>query len=280
MEDDIRQEVAALRLVMTELRPPALDEWGLPAALTDYATAFQRQAGVACTVKADLPVRLTPAQETVLYRIAQEALANVAKHARAGHVWVTLDAAGDQVRLEVRDDGTGFVTTRSVDPLGGQLGLNHFGLASMRQQIEMAGGTWQTLGMGDHRRLDPEIAAHYTSVSEQQRLGPLSLERVRTWELLGRHLPPPPAVVPDIGGAAGSTPCPWPHRATGSTWSTRLRCTSSRPCAPRPSSRPPRWPAPASVTPGSWTGRTPVSTAPCCLVPCTTSPTGPTGSTR
>jgi signal transduction histidine kinase len=84
-------------------------------------------------------VRLTPAQETVLYRIAQEALANVAKHARARHAWVTLDAAGDQVQLQVRDDGTGFVTTRSFDPLR----LNHFGLASMRQQIEMAGGTWQ-----------------------------------------------------------------------------------------------------------------------------------------
>jgi signal transduction histidine kinase len=86
---------------------------------------------------------LTPAQETVLYRIAQEALANVAKHARARHAWVTLDAAVDHGQLQVRDDGTGFVTTRSVDPLGGQLGLNHFGLASMRQQIEMAGGTWQ-----------------------------------------------------------------------------------------------------------------------------------------
>ena len=57
--------------------------------------------------------------------------------------------------------------------------------------------------MGDRERLDPEIAAHYASVPEQQRLGPLSLERVRTWELLGRYLPPPPAVVLDIGGAAG-----------------------------------------------------------------------------
>jgi ubiquinone/menaquinone biosynthesis C-methylase UbiE len=57
--------------------------------------------------------------------------------------------------------------------------------------------------MGDHRQLDPEIAGHYASVSEQQRLGSWSLERVRTWELLGRHLPPPPAVVLDIGGAAG-----------------------------------------------------------------------------
>ena len=57
--------------------------------------------------------------------------------------------------------------------------------------------------MGDHERLDPEIAGHYASVSEQQRLGPWNLERVRTWELLGRHLPPPPAVVLDVGGAAG-----------------------------------------------------------------------------
>jgi ubiquinone/menaquinone biosynthesis C-methylase UbiE len=57
--------------------------------------------------------------------------------------------------------------------------------------------------MGDHEQLDAEIAGHYASVSEQQRLGPWSLERVRTWELLGRHLPPPPAVVLDIGGAAG-----------------------------------------------------------------------------
>ena len=57
--------------------------------------------------------------------------------------------------------------------------------------------------MGDHERLDHEIAAHYAEVSERDRLGPWSLERVRTWELLLRHLPPAPAVVLDVGGAAG-----------------------------------------------------------------------------
>ncbi|HJU02736.1 MAG TPA: class I SAM-dependent methyltransferase, partial [Actinomycetes bacterium] len=57
--------------------------------------------------------------------------------------------------------------------------------------------------MGDHERLDREIAAHYAEVQEGRRLGPLNLERVRTWELLGRHLPPAPAVVLDVGGAAG-----------------------------------------------------------------------------
>jgi len=57
--------------------------------------------------------------------------------------------------------------------------------------------------MHDHERVDPEMAGHYASVSEQQRLGPWNLERVRTWELLDRHLPPPPAVVLDVGGGAG-----------------------------------------------------------------------------
>jgi SAM-dependent methyltransferase len=58
--------------------------------------------------------------------------------------------------------------------------------------------------MGDRHRLDPEIAGHYTAVPERQRLAaPGNLERVRTWELLGRYLPPPPAVVLDVGGAAG-----------------------------------------------------------------------------
>jgi SAM-dependent methyltransferase len=52
-------------------------------------------------------------------------------------------------------------------------------------------------------QLDPDIAGHYAGVSEQQRLGPWSLERVRTWELLSRYLPSPPAVVLDVGGAAG-----------------------------------------------------------------------------
>ena len=57
--------------------------------------------------------------------------------------------------------------------------------------------------MNDHERLDPEIAGHYAAVSEERRLGPWNLERMRTWELLGRYLPPSPAVVLDVGGAAG-----------------------------------------------------------------------------
>jgi signal transduction histidine kinase len=143
LENDIRGEVATLRQVMVQLRPPALDEWGLSAALGDYARAFQQQTGIACSVQASLPGRLARAHETVLYRVAQEALTNVAKHARAGHAWVSVQTSRGQVRLQVGDDGAGFATSHPADRIGDHLGLNHFGLASMRQQLEMAGGSWQ-----------------------------------------------------------------------------------------------------------------------------------------
>jgi signal transduction histidine kinase len=143
LEDDIRGEVAALRQVMVQLRPPALDEWGLSAALTDYVRAFEQQTGITCSMEVSLPGRLARAHETVLYRVAQEALTNVAKHAEARHAWVALHIGKGQVRLQVGDDGTGFATTHPADPIDDHLGLNHFGLASMRQQLEMAGGSWQ-----------------------------------------------------------------------------------------------------------------------------------------
>jgi signal transduction histidine kinase len=150
LEDDIRAEVVALRRVMTGLRPPALDQWGLPAALADYSAEFRKRTGIACTVEANLPVRLVKAHETVLYRVAQEALTNVAKHAHARTAQVSLRAEQGWVRLRVSDDGVGFATTQSADPLGEQLGRDHFGLASMRQQIEMAGGSWRVRSRPGH----------------------------------------------------------------------------------------------------------------------------------
>ncbi|HEX6678258.1 MAG TPA: sensor histidine kinase [Actinomycetes bacterium] len=150
LEDDIREEVVALRRVMAGLRPPALDEWGLPAALADYASEFRKRTGIACTVEASLPVRLLKAHETVLYRVAQEALTNVAKHAHARTAQVSLRADQGCARLQVSDDGVGFATTLSADPLGAQLGRDHFGLASMREQVEMAGGGWQVRSRPGH----------------------------------------------------------------------------------------------------------------------------------
>jgi signal transduction histidine kinase len=137
--NQVSQEIGALRRLMAELRPPALDDWGLPVALIEYADQFQEHTGVRCIVDAHLPARLQPACETVLYRVTQEALANVHKHARAATVRITLWAAAAAVWLEVRDDGRGFDVAKTEQFLG----RDHYGLAGMRQRVEMAGGACQ-----------------------------------------------------------------------------------------------------------------------------------------
>ncbi|HJU00410.1 MAG TPA: ATP-binding protein [Actinomycetes bacterium] len=127
-------------LVLARLNGLAGEVAALAAELHDGP--IQRLTGAAYA--ADLSRRrLARAQETVLYRVAQEALTNVVKHAHAGHAQVLLQGAHGQVTLQVADDGTGFVTAQVADPIAGHLGLDHFGLASMRQQLEMAGGSWQ-----------------------------------------------------------------------------------------------------------------------------------------
>jgi signal transduction histidine kinase len=130
-------EVQALRRIMATLRPPVLEERGLVSALSDYVEVVREQAGITCTLAARLPARLPEDQEIVLYRVAQEALTNVARHARASRARVELVETADAVVLEVHDDGVGF------DPAAELVGgLDHFGLAGMRERVELAGGTW------------------------------------------------------------------------------------------------------------------------------------------
>ena len=124
---------------MVSLRPPALDEVGLEAALRDQLGAFARRSGVDCSLRVALDGRLDGELETVVYRITQEALHNVARHANAGRLWLDLEEAADQVRLEIRDDGVGF---RPV-PSSVLVRDGRFGLAGMRERVEMAGGSLQ-----------------------------------------------------------------------------------------------------------------------------------------
>jgi signal transduction histidine kinase len=137
--EGVRTEVEALRRLMTELRPPVLDERGLAAALRDHVDAFARHTGLACQAQLDLPDRLDPEVETVLYRVVQESLTNVAKHARASTVSIHLAAGSEGVTLDVRDDGVGFEPTRASELLR----AGHFGLASMRERVSLVGGRWE-----------------------------------------------------------------------------------------------------------------------------------------
>ena len=134
----LAEEVQALRQIMATLQPPILKERGLVSALREYLRMVEEQAGVHCALAGGLRKRLPTDQEVVLYRVAQEALSNVAMHAHAGSVRVELFEDADVVVLVVDDDGVGF------DPgLLPQGNLDHFGMASMRERLELAGGTWE-----------------------------------------------------------------------------------------------------------------------------------------
>ena len=140
-QQSLSGEIGELRGLMATLRPPVLDERGLTLAVVDQLDAFERRTGIVCTLQQDHNARLEPELETVLYRVVQEALANVAKHAGARHVWVYLRADDLRADLQVRDDGVGFDPAR----VGGVTGDGHFGLAGMRERVQMAGGTFRLL---------------------------------------------------------------------------------------------------------------------------------------
>ena len=101
--------------------------------------AFARRSGMAASVRVDLDDRLDGELETVVYRVTQEALLNVARHAEAGRTWLELEGAGDRVDLEIGDDGVGF------EPVTGAtlVRQGHFGLVAMQERVEMAGGRFQ-----------------------------------------------------------------------------------------------------------------------------------------
>lgn len=144
-QETVRQEVASLRRIMSDLRPPVLDQRGLVEALREYAGRLGPAAGIACTVESRLEDRLAPASEIVLYRVAQEALQNVYKHSKAKSARISLQQSEDWVRLEVRDDGVGYEAMTGPDADG-----RHYGLLGMRERVEMVGGRCDVFSRPGH----------------------------------------------------------------------------------------------------------------------------------
>lgn len=134
--DELRAEVDALRRMMTELRPPILDEAGFVAGVRDLVDDFAERTHVVGRVRGALLAPLPPDTETALYRVVQEALWNVAKHANATAVEVELRDLGGVVELTVADDGQGFRPESSTSLLRD----GHYGLVGMRERIESTGG--------------------------------------------------------------------------------------------------------------------------------------------
>jgi signal transduction histidine kinase len=135
VEDTIRLAVRRLRHLMFELIPATLDRDGLGAAIAVYLNKVSETYDLESRVE-DRLTRQPPADvRVILYRVAQEAVMNVVKHARATEIVAVIDEHDDGFSVVVRDDGVGF----SIDDVEGRLPM-HLGLTAMRQRAEMAGG--------------------------------------------------------------------------------------------------------------------------------------------
>lgn len=133
----VGQTAERIRDVMANLRPPVLDDYGLVAALHWYAEQFARRTDIAIAVEGEDPVPRPAARaENALFRIAQEALTNVAKHAQATHVTVSVEADGKTLRLLVADDGIGFDPADLTRPGTGR----GWGMLTMTERAEAVGG--------------------------------------------------------------------------------------------------------------------------------------------
>ncbi len=132
----LEQTAERIRDLMADLRPPVLDDYGLVAALHWYGEQFTRRTGIAVTVSGEEPVSRPPVHvENALFRIAQEALTNVAKHAQASQVTLTVDLFGDALRLVVADDGLGFTPTKRAESEE-----RGWGLLTMCERAQAVGG--------------------------------------------------------------------------------------------------------------------------------------------
>jgi PAS domain S-box-containing protein len=138
LSSELSREAIGLRQVMSDLRPPVLEQRGLIPAVRDLCARRERDLGVPVKVAAASGSELPNDLETLAYRVVQEALTNVGKHSGASHVWVRIQASSGTLRVEVEDDGKGFEAERSRDFLH----AGKVGLASMRERAELAGGTF------------------------------------------------------------------------------------------------------------------------------------------
>jgi len=129
----VKQIMKLIRNIMAYLRPLILDDYGLASAIHWYSDQFSKRTHIPVVFKGEeVEPRLLPDVETNLFRILQESLTNIAKHAKAKKVTITLEEAKEKVRLTISDDGVGF------DPASNN--RKGLGLIGMRERAESLGG--------------------------------------------------------------------------------------------------------------------------------------------
>jgi signal transduction histidine kinase len=136
---DIRSCTRDLRNLLMELRPQVLDDNGLTAALAELARTVEETE---VSVAVDAPDDIEDDVAITVFRIVQEALNNVRKHAHAKRAWIDVSQIDGSLRVEIRDDGVGFEGAESGPSSTGQ----HFGLLGMRERARMMGGEFSIVG--------------------------------------------------------------------------------------------------------------------------------------
>ena len=136
MVEMLDRTVAATRRMAADLRPLMLDDLGLVPAIEWLASSFTQRCGVPCTlsVSDELALELPEPYATAVFRIVQESLNNIAKHAAASQVVITLDKTLDTVSLRVQDDGCGFLADGARKP-------QSLGLMGLRERAQLLGGS-------------------------------------------------------------------------------------------------------------------------------------------
>jgi signal transduction histidine kinase len=140
--DSIRASIFSLRHMIFELHPSVLEHEGLAPALREHMAKLESE--LEFEVQDDFEEQPSGEARVLLFRIAQEALANAHKHARAQRVEVHLSQDDDGFKVEIRDDGVGFTPPQRLSSAPG-----HLGLSSMRERAELAGGWCQVRSLPD-----------------------------------------------------------------------------------------------------------------------------------
>jgi signal transduction histidine kinase len=153
-------EIENLHAIISELRPAALDDLGLRPAIQALGEHYQVANGIDVDCRLHLPDpalsdrRLSPELETTVYRLIQEALTNIAKHAGAQQVAVQVDGGQATVEVEVTDDGRGFDSAQTT---GG------FGLVGMHERVALAGGTMTVNSQPGRTTIRATLPARFVS---------------------------------------------------------------------------------------------------------------------
>ena len=151
----VRETMGAVREVMSDLRPPLLDDYGLTVALEWHAQQLESRTGLRVAVEGGrLDPRPASEVEVALFRIAQEALTNVAKHAGASRATVALSSSAGRVTLVIEDDGRGIDAAAANDPAE-----SSWGMAVMRERAVAVGGAMRVESPGRGTRIVVEVYA-------------------------------------------------------------------------------------------------------------------------